>query len=223
MQHAIAHLGPADAKQMPVVAAAIAARFQHLDPTAWLIDDPHQRVGIMLRNITMWAEHALTHGEIHIATNYIGADGSTRTASIPQAAALWFHYDQPGGPSVPDPAGYRERLAQDCGKYAENFAALDELFAKHHPLDRGPHHYLAFLAALHAGNGQGTALLRHHLAFLDGRELGAYLVAADGRSRDLYARHGFEVLDPLLELPGTNGPAHVMYPMWRSPHPPGAR
>lgn len=203
-----------------LAAAVVAARFQWMRTTAWLIDDPLQRGSIMLKNVTMWAEHAVAHGEIHIVTNLVLPDGRTQRATVPQAASFWLHYDNPDSPP-PLPERYEERLAEDCGEYAGNFAALDKLFEQHHPHDRGPHHYLGFLAAIQEGRGQGTALLRHRLRELDSRELGAYLVAADDRSRDLYARHGFEVLDQVLELPGRDGGIeHVMYPMWRDPQPP---
>lgn len=214
VEHTIERLGAADAHRIPLVASMITVRFQSLDTAAWLVDDPDQRGTVMRDNIAMWAEHALDHGEIHIATNFIEVDSRSRRAAVPQAAAIWLHYDEPDTRRIPLPHGYHERLANDCGVYADNFAELDKLFDKHHPLDRGPHQYLAFLAAVHDGLGQGTALLRHHLDVLDSRELGAYLVAADKRSRDLYARHGFEPLEQVLQLPGGD---HVMFPMWREP------
>ena len=46
----------------------------------------------------------------------------------------------------------------------------------------------------------------------DAEGMPAYLEATTARSRDLYARHGFEVVG-LLELPG----GLTMYPMWREP------
>ncbi|WP_157985240.1 hypothetical protein [Lentzea terrae] len=217
MEHTIERASTAH--QVMLAAAVVAARFQYLDTTGWLIGDPNRRGGIMLKNNTMWAEHALVHGEIHIVTNIVLPGGRTRWANVPQAAAIWLHYKDLDSPP-PVPAGYEARLAEDCGEYADKFAALDKLFEKHHPRDRGSHHYLAFLAAMQEGHGQGTALLRNHLMLLDNRKLGAYLVAADERSRDLYARHGFEQLDQALELPGSDGAVeHVMYPMWRDPQP----
>lgn len=222
IDHGIVHLS-ADEKHLSLLAAAvIAARFQSLATTEWLITDRFQRGGIMLKNVGMWAEHALVHGEVHIATTMPLPDGRVRKTEVPQAAAIWLHYDEPDTSPVPLPDRYHERIAEDYGEYVDNVAELDELFDKHHPLDRGPHQSLVFLASMQDGSGQGTALLRHHLEVLDRRALGAHLVAADERSRDLYARHGFEMLDQVLELPSRHGtgPAHVMYPMWRNPLPP---
>lgn len=213
MDHSIERISTAP--QITLAATVIAARFQYLAATAWLIDDPFQRDPLMLKNATMWAEHAVDHGEIDIVPYFVVADGRRR--QVANAAACWLHFENPDSPP-PLPAGYEQRLADDCGEYAGRFAELDKLFEQHHPRDRGPHHYLTHLASMEDGRGLGTALLRHHLAALDGRGLGTYLVAADARSRDLYSRHGFEVLDEVLELPGrTGGIEHVMYPMWRWP------
>jgi GNAT superfamily N-acetyltransferase len=45
------------------------------------------------------------------------------------------------------------------------------------------------------GRGLGSALLRHALAICDSDGLPAYLEATNPRNRDLYARHGFNVVD----------------------------
>lgn len=44
------------------------------------------------------------------------------------------------------------------------------------------------------GSGPGTALLRHTLNRCDATGMAAYLEATSPRNRDLYRRHGFEVL-----------------------------
>jgi GNAT superfamily N-acetyltransferase len=45
------------------------------------------------------------------------------------------------------------------------------------------------------GRGLGSALLQHALAICDSDGLPAYLEATNPRNRDLYARHGFNVLN----------------------------
>jgi GNAT superfamily N-acetyltransferase len=45
------------------------------------------------------------------------------------------------------------------------------------------------------GRGLGSALLRHTLATCDSHGLPAYLEATNPRNRDLYARHGFDVVE----------------------------
>ncbi|MCH8850635.1 MAG: GNAT family N-acetyltransferase, partial [Chloroflexi bacterium] len=56
--------------------------------------------------------------------------------------------------------------------------------------------YLAMIGVDPArqGLGLGSALLAHTLAEVDREAKPAYLEASSERSRDLYARHGFEVI-----------------------------
>lgn len=213
IDHGIKHLDADDVCESVLAAAVIAVRFQPLATTEWLIADRFPRGEIMRKNVIMWAEHALVHGEVHVATSAPLPHGGVLITGAPQAAAIWLRCDQQGT-SPPLPQRYWERLGEDCGRYAGNFRELSELFAKHRPLDRGPYESLEFLASMQDGYGQGTALLCHNLQLLDRRGLGAYVVAADERSCRLYERHGFERLDPALRLPRSD---HVMFPMWRWP------
>ncbi|WP_157528693.1 hypothetical protein [Nocardia sp. NRRL S-836] len=217
IDHGIERLGADEAHRITLASCTVAFEYQFLKLVEWLIDYPYERGLILQRNIQMWAEHAVSYGRVDICTNYLD-DNHPRQTQVPQAVAIWLHYDQPGG-EPPLPHHYAQRLIEHCGPYAHRFCWLVELFARRRPRDRGPHHSLEFLAAGHAGQGQDTALLHHHIAVLDSRGLGAYTVAADEHSRDLYTRHGFQMLDLVLELPGADGrgPAHVMYPMWRWP------
>jgi GNAT superfamily N-acetyltransferase len=58
------------------------------------------------------------------------------------------------------------------------------------------------------GRGLGSALLRHVLATCDGDALPAYLEATNPRNRDLYARHGFDVVEVIQA--GTSPPLWAM-------------
>jgi GNAT superfamily N-acetyltransferase len=58
------------------------------------------------------------------------------------------------------------------------------------------------------GRGLGSALLRHALATCDNDGLPAYLEATNPRNRDLYARHGFNVVDVIQA--GTSPPLWAM-------------
>jgi GNAT superfamily N-acetyltransferase len=58
------------------------------------------------------------------------------------------------------------------------------------------------------GRGLGSALLRHATATCDNDGLPAYLEATNPRNRDLYARHGFNVLDVIQA--GTSPPLWAM-------------
>ena len=84
---------------------------------------------------------------------------------------------------------------------------------KHHP--RQPEHwYLAVLGTDpdHQGKGIGSALLQPVLERCDLEEVPAYLESSKEANIAFYARHGFELRDP-IETEG--GP--TLYPMWREP------
>lgn len=77
-----------------------------------------------------------------------------------------------------------------------------------------PHWYLPLIGVepMAQGRGLGTALLRHRLERCDAEGLPAYLEATTERNRDLYARHGFEVLRVLQA-----GASPPMWAMLRRP------
>jgi GNAT superfamily N-acetyltransferase len=62
------------------------------------------------------------------------------------------------------------------------------------------------------GRGLGSSLLRHGLEAPDREGLPAYLEATSPRSRDLYARHGFEAIGVVQQ-----GGSPPMWPMPRQP------
>jgi GNAT superfamily N-acetyltransferase len=76
-----------------------------------------------------------------------------------------------------------------------------------------PHYYLQFIGVepKRQGNGTGSALLRPVLERCDREGLPAYLEASNERSRALYARHGFELVEE-ARLPGGGPP---IWRMWR--------
>lgn len=180
------------------ISRLIGKAFQPLQAACWLVPDPDRRARILPANFRIHVEHALLVGRVHVT-----ADRS--------AAAVWFprDSDQP----LPEPVNYQQRLAAACGEATERFRQLDELFDRHHPTK--PHHHLALLG-VHPDRqrqGLGSALLRHYHAGLDAKGVAAYLEASSPESRDLYLRHGYEVMGGAFRLPdGT-----PMWPMWRPP------
>ena len=86
---------------------------------------------------------------------------------------------------------------------------------KVHP--REPHYYLETLGTKQAvqGKGVGTAVMSVILERCDREGVPAYLESSNPRNIPLYARHGFEVRDP---VPLPSG-APVLTPMWREPPP----
>jgi GNAT superfamily N-acetyltransferase len=76
----------------------------------------------------------------------------------------------------------------------EDIGNLFEQMDEHHPTDE--HWYLPLTGVdpMAQGRGLGAALLRHALETCDSDGLPAYLEATSPRSRNLYLRHGFNVI-----------------------------
>jgi GNAT superfamily N-acetyltransferase len=195
--HVIVRAGGSDTD---VLATLIATAFHDLPVSQWLIAGPVARQAIYPAYFRGEVEHAMAAGLVH-------------TTADRTAAALWFPADGPAAPS----AGYAGWLAAVTGPHLGRFLSFDEERDRHHPVGV-THHHLAILA-VHPGRqrlGIGTALLDAHHTRLDQQGIPAYLEAASTGSRDLYLRHGYELLpDSPIRLPA--GPA--MWPMWRAPHP----
>ncbi|MEU1724182.1 GNAT family N-acetyltransferase [Nonomuraea sp. NPDC005692] len=175
------------------VAELIATAFARLPAASYLVPEPAGRHEIMVADFLILVSHAIEHGEVDLLD-----EG--------RAVAVWLTHtaDAP----LPEPPDYDRRLAAATGRWADRFRLLDELFERHHP--EPPYHHLAFLAVHpdHQGRGLGSALLRRHHALLDGAP--AYLEASSARSRDLYARHGYQAEEPFALPDGT-----LFWPMWR--------
>ncbi|MFI6595308.1 GNAT family N-acetyltransferase [Nonomuraea sp. NPDC050536] len=173
------------------VAELVATAFLPMRATAYLVPEPERRHRIITADFRILVEHALEHGQVDVVD-----EGP--------AAAVWFPVTGP----VPEPADYEARLAAATGDCLERFQLLDKLFEANHPAE--PHHHLAFLAVHpdRQGRGIGSALLEHHHAALGGTA--AYLEASHPKSRDLYARHGYQAREPFALPDGT-----LFWPMWR--------
>jgi GNAT superfamily N-acetyltransferase len=124
------------------------------------------------------------------------------------AVALWL----PPGVS-PDEATMSALVYESTTDSAQ--PDLDGFFGqmgRFHP--SFPHWYLP-LAGVDPpaqGRGLGSTLLRHALGSCDRDGLPAYLEATSPRSRDLYARHGFESIGVIQ-----HGASPPMWPMLRKP------
>ncbi|MFC4016827.1 GNAT family N-acetyltransferase [Micromonospora sp. GCM10011542] len=193
MSIAVERLGP---QETALVAARIAEAFVDLEVTSWLVPDPSKREAVLAGDFEILVGHAMRHGMVHATADRSGV-------------AVWF-------PSVgeppPPPEEYDARLAAACGEWTDRFRHLDELFEANHP--HPDHHHMAFLAVQpgRQGQGIGSALMRHHHAWLDANAMPAYLEASSPRSRDLYARHGYRAGEPFRVPDGT-----PFWPMWRDP------
>ena len=85
------------------------------------------------------------------------------------------------------------------------FEQMEEL----HPVD--DHWYLPLIGvdSVAQGRGLGSALLRNRLETCDRDGLPAYLEATTPRNRELYARHGFNVVGTIQA--GTSPPLWAMF------------
>jgi GNAT superfamily N-acetyltransferase len=129
----------------------------------------------------------------------------------PAGAALWA---SPG--RWPLPAGEQLAALPPLARVYRRHPrrALGALLAVERGHIHEPHYYLDYIGVEPAGQGTGagSALLTPVLERCDGERRPAYLNASSPRSRDLYARHGFEVLSE-FRLP-FGGP-----PLWRMRYP----
>jgi GNAT superfamily N-acetyltransferase len=178
----------------PEGVAQILALAFHDDPlTAWMAPDVVQRP----RKLAAMVESLLRHHYLRTGEVWV-ADGG--------AAALWA---PPGAPEPPDQMGFEmaELFGEDVLRLGELFRELGE----RHP--SVPHWYLGMLGAVpeRQGHGLGSALLRTVLDRADAAGEPAYLEATSPRSRRLYERHGFELME---EFAGPGG-APPLWLMWR--------
>jgi GNAT superfamily N-acetyltransferase len=146
-------------------------------------------------------------------TDIVLADGRIDVTEDGSACALWLSVpagEHEGDAEDDGPARVREAVDPDN----ERVELIGRLTAGIHPAGRA-HEYLWMIGVVpqRQGEGLGTALIESVLDRCDREGLPAYLEASSDRSRRLYERLGFTLLDRPLDLP--DGPR--MWPMWREP------
>jgi GNAT superfamily N-acetyltransferase len=155
-----------------------------------------------------------THPRLMAAfVDIVMAEGRVDVTEEGTACALWLPVPADGGDEQDgedDFAALREAL--DPGN--ERIELIGRLTAEVHPAGRA-HEYLWMIgvAPERQGEGLGTALIGSVLERCDREGVPAYLEASSARSRGLYERLGFELVERPLDLP--DGPR--MWPMWREP------
>ena len=105
-------------------------------------------------------------------------------------AALWL---RPGVEADGESLGELMQRALPEEDQEKVFDFLDQV-DEYHPHEPLWHLPMIGVDPTRQGMGLGSALLAHALAVVDGETKPAYLEASSERSRDLYARHGFEVI-----------------------------
>jgi ribosomal protein S18 acetylase RimI-like enzyme len=190
-------LGEAD---VPRVAQSLAQAFEDDPVMNWVLRDDSSRLGQLERGFSFYLHRIwLRHEQCYATEELFGA-------------ALWL---PPGKWQVPPMQQLRllPGLLGVAGRALPRFLRVFHLIEKHHP-EEPEHYYLAVLGVAPElqGRGFGTALMRPVLERCDHDGVPAYLEATSARSRALYERNGFEVVEE-LRLP--DGPP--LWPMWREP------
>jgi GNAT superfamily N-acetyltransferase len=188
------------ARDVPRMAAALAAAFDDDPAKAFVVPDDAGRGRISERAFTLFFERTwLAQDECYTTANGVGAavwelPGQWQVGIGAQLALL---------PSVA--RTYRRHLPRAL----RAFYALES----DHPGE--PHYYLPFLgvAPEWQGRGLGAALLKPVLDRCDAESMPAYLEASSPRNRGFSERHGFAVTEEFRL--GKGSPP--LWRMWREP------
>ncbi|MGC5346749.1 GNAT family N-acetyltransferase [Streptomyces sp. AM 4-1-1] len=173
----------------------------HDDPVSgWVFPDEIHRRAVHGAFLGVFVDVALAEGHIDLLE-----DGT--------AAALWLQVPE-GEPTEEDPTPALMRRTADPDN--ERAELVGKLTGAVHPHHRA-HEYLLMIGVLpgRQGQGLGVALMADVLDRCDREGVPVYLEASSERSRGLYERLGFALMDRTVELP--EGP--TMWPMWREPRP----
>jgi ribosomal protein S18 acetylase RimI-like enzyme len=160
----------------------------------WALPEPHEFLTHFPELVRRFGTHAWESESGYVMGPFDGV-------------ALWLR------PGVdPDNDGIGELMQQVIPEADQEkvFGFFGQM-AEYHPHE--PLWYLPFIGIdpSHQGQGLGSALLSHVLKEVDRDGQAAYLEATTERSRDLYTRHGFEVLGAIQVADSP-----TMYPMLRT-------
>jgi GNAT superfamily N-acetyltransferase len=162
------------------------------DPVVrWAWPDPERYLTYWPQFVEAFGGRAFDHGTAHGLEDCL-------------AVALWL---APGiEPDEETVTGLMRESMDD--QTLEDFGGVFEQMDELHPTD--DHWYLPLIGVdpLAQGRGLGSTLLRHGLKTCDGDRLPAYLEATSPRNRNLYARHGFNIVEVIQA--GTSPPLWAM-------------
>ena len=157
--------------------ATIVTAFSGNPVVRWLFPDPQQY-------LTYFPEFVrFLCGKAFEGKSAFAVEGFT-------GAALWL---RPGVEADGESLGELMQRALPEEDQEKVFDFLDQV-DEYHPHEPLWHLPMIGVDPTRQGMGLGSALLAHALAVVDGETKPAYLEASSERSRDLYARHGFEVI-----------------------------
>jgi ribosomal protein S18 acetylase RimI-like enzyme len=178
---------------LPELAETLTGAFFEDPVFTWWIPDAARRREILPQFFHVVAEGNLALDEIYATDDLV-------------SGAIW------NPPDAEDDEEAIPALAEVAGEYADVLFEVFGLMAEQHPTES--HWYLFFLGTRPGwqSRGLGSAVMRPVLEICDERRLPAYLEATSERNKQLYLRHGFEVVGEIA-LP--DGPS--IWPMWREP------
>jgi ribosomal protein S18 acetylase RimI-like enzyme len=187
----------ASAADVPVLASVLAGAFADDPLMTWAFPGP-ERPARLAAMFGFLAEH-----------RYV-PPGACTVLEGDEAVALWLPtgFEDDGEFFEEHGAAFIGALEGDV----ERLLVLGEAMGETHPHD--PHWYLLAIGVAPGaqGRGLGSVLLAHTLAQADARGEPAYLEATSKRSRVLYERFGFEVVEERHA-----GDSPPFWPMWRAP------
>jgi ribosomal protein S18 acetylase RimI-like enzyme len=188
--------------EVPRLVEALARAF-HDDPMmSWIFPDDEQRWQRLRQGFSFFARKIwLQHDECYTTAQIAGGacwlpPGEWHLSAFQQLRLL------PG------------MIRITRGDFLRMMRTLNTM-EKKHPHEQ--HYYLPVIGVQpeSQGKGFGSALLRPILDRCDSERLPAYLEASSMRSRALYERHGFELVEELRVEDG----APPLWRMWREPMP----
>jgi ribosomal protein S18 acetylase RimI-like enzyme len=188
-------------EELPALAQALTRAFADDPVAAWFFPDPADRLARLGR----------FYGDLFLPRMALGRD-EIYTADGLCGVASWTPPGQ-GHTSAIDNLRLLPRMAALWGRRLPR--ALRGLSFMESKFPDEPHWHLPFLGVDPEcqGRGLGSALMRPILERCDREGTPVYLEASTPRSRALYLRHGFVVLDE-MRLPAEGPP---LWRMWREP------
>lgn len=140
------------------------------------------------------------------------SDDECFTTTSHGCVALWRPADKPR-PSLVETLRHVPRMARVLGRQTPRALRVLTYMESQPPKERHAHLLLLGTDPDRQGQGLGSLVLGETLARLDREGVPAYLEATTSRSRALYLRHGFVVMNE-VRLPGGGPP---LWRMWRDP------
>jgi GNAT superfamily N-acetyltransferase len=190
------------ARDVPSMAAALGAAFEHDPAATWLVPDDARRRPLLTAAFALFLDRIwLEQDECYTTENGAGA-------------AIWELPDQ-WQLGVADQLRLFPRLAMTYRRFTPRLLRTITALESNHPAEA--HYYLPFVgvAPEWQGRGVGAALLKPVLDRCDSERMPAYLEASSPRNRALYERHGFAVTEEFRL--GKGSPP--LWRMWRAPVP----